>query len=349
MQEPSTFLTDVWYLATPGNKLKPGQMQAKTLLGQSLLLGRSKTGEPFALRNVCPHRGVPLSYGKFDGCEIECCYHGWRFNTSGTCTAIPSLVPEQKRDLSRIKVMEFPCQEVQGNVWVYMPAPYGQIPEQLPPVPRVPDIGDHTFKLVETKLFPCDIDHAVVGLMDPAHGPFVHRSWFWRSQKSIHPKAKQFAPTGMGFKMVRHAPSKNSKAYKMLGGEISTEITFQLPGVRVEHIQAGKHIICALTTLTPIDANKTEIHQFFYWTFPGWFNLLKPIFRPFARTFLQQDYDVIVKQQEGLKENPKLMLISDADTQAKWYHQLKKELILAQQEQRPFNNPLTATILKWCS
>src|SRR5437763_1006796 len=46
---------------------------------------------------------------------------------------------------------------------------------------------------------PSHIDHGIIGLMDPAHGPFVHQSWFWRKRASIHEKAKQFEPIPNGF------------------------------------------------------------------------------------------------------------------------------------------------------
>jgi phenylpropionate dioxygenase-like ring-hydroxylating dioxygenase large terminal subunit len=59
-------------------------------------------------------------------------------------------------------------------------------------------------------IFSCGPDHAVVGLMDPAHGPFVHRAWWWRSRRSIHEKEKRFEPAPLGFRMCRHAPSANS-------------------------------------------------------------------------------------------------------------------------------------------
>src|SRR3954466_16177691 len=85
-------LREAWYYALPGHRLKRGAMLAKTLLGEPLLIGRDAAGVPFALRDLCPHRGVPLSCGRFDGREVECCYHGWRFATDGRCTAIPSLV-----------------------------------------------------------------------------------------------------------------------------------------------------------------------------------------------------------------------------------------------------------------
>ena len=30
---------------------------------------------------------------------------------------------------------------------------------------------------------PCNVDHGIIGLMDPAHGPFVHQAWWWRSAR----------------------------------------------------------------------------------------------------------------------------------------------------------------------
>ena len=68
---------------------------------------------------------------------------------------------------------------------------------------------------------------AIVGLMDPAHGPYVHQQWWWRSAKRQLDKAKLFEPRELGFSMARHAPSKNSRAYRLLGGQPETEITFQ--------------------------------------------------------------------------------------------------------------------------
>ena len=110
-------------------------------------------------------------------------------------------------------------------------------------------------------------------------------------------------------------------AYKLLGGAISTEISFQLPSVRVEHIRAGKHVLCGLTAVTPINETEIELNHQIYWTQP-WLTPLTPLLRPFARAFLKQDRDIVTMQQEGLKHDPQLLLINDADMQAKWYYRL---------------------------
>src|SRR5262249_46449523 len=93
-------LRQAWYSAIPGARPRRGEMRPKILLGEPVLLGRDRSGGVFALRDLCPHRGIRLSCGSFDGTEVECCYHGWRFATDGRCTAIPSLVPGQEAMLS---------------------------------------------------------------------------------------------------------------------------------------------------------------------------------------------------------------------------------------------------------
>jgi phenylpropionate dioxygenase-like ring-hydroxylating dioxygenase large terminal subunit len=341
---PPEFLRDVWYFALPGGAVSRGRFVAKTLLGEPLLIGRTEAGAVFAFRDVCPHRGIPLSCGRFDGREVECCYHGWRFAPDGSCTRIPSLAEGQDFDRKRIRVKTYPAREVQGNVWVF----FGADAVGAPEIPLVPDIGERGYGLAETMRFGCAMDHAVIGLMDPAHGPFVHRSWWWRSERSIHEKAKEFAPSPFGFTMVRHAPSKNSRAYRILGGAPETEIVFRLPGVRVEHVRAGRHVLCNLTAVTPIDARTTEINHIVYWTMP-WLSWLRPALRPFVRHFLRQDRDIMEKQARGLAFSPSLMLIDDADRQAKWYYRLKNEYARARAEGRPFQNPVTPRVLRWRS
>ena len=345
----SELLYSFWYVACPSSFVARGQMQTKAILGQKIVFGRTNEGEIFALRDFCPHRGVPLSYGKFDGAEIECCYHGWCFDKGGQCTKVPSLTEEDKVDISRIKATSYPCREQGGVVWVYVMPPKTKVPENLPPLPELPGLPEQQFYHVDSVLFPCDVDHAVIGLMDPSHGPFVHASWWWRSQRSMHVKHKKFAPTTLGFKMVSHKPSSNSRAYKILGGEPITEIAFMLPSLRTEHITIGKHHIVLLTALTPVDETRTELHQFMFTTI-GFVNFLRPILKPFGKAFIRQDLDIVKKQQEGLAgENPSLMLLGDADQQALWYFKLKRTWLETTANNQPFQNPLPEKTLHWKS
>jgi phenylpropionate dioxygenase-like ring-hydroxylating dioxygenase large terminal subunit len=337
-------LREAWYYAVPSRRLRRRSVLAKVMLGEPILIGRDAVGAAFALRDLCPHRGMPLSAGHFDGTEIECCYHGWRFDTSGRCTAIPSLVPGQAFTHDRIHTRSYPVREVQGNLWVY----FGEDPSGAPEIPMLEGLGECAPDIVETVRFDAAVDHAVVGLMDPAHGPFVHRAWWWRSRRSIHHKAKAFTPSAFGFTMSRHTPSQNSRAYRLLGGAPETEIAFRLPSVRVEQIRAGQYLVCNLTAITPVDGQVSEINHCVYWNAP-WLSALKPFLRGYVRAFLRQDRDIVERQQQGLRFNPPLTLIDDADTQAKWYFRLKREYRRARAEGRAFENPVEPRTLEWRS
>jgi len=345
VEDAAAPLREAWYYAAPSRSVGRGRLVARTMLGEPVLLGRGDDGVVFALRDICPHRGMPLSQGAFDGGEIECCYHGWRFAPDGRCTLIPSLAAGQNFDLARVAVPRYKAHEAQGNIWVY----FGDDPQGAPEPPPLADVPESAAPdLVETMRFAAAIDHAVVGLMDPAHGPFVHRAWWWRSRRSIHEKAKAFAPSPFGFTMSRHAPSSNSRAYRLLGGAPETEIAFRLPSVRIEEITAGRYRVLNLTALTPVDDKTTEINHCIYWNAP-WLSLLKPALRPYVRAFLRQDRDIMERQQQGLGFAPVLSLIDDADTQARWYYRLKEEYRRARAEGRPFVNPVSPRTLRWRS
>ena len=347
------FLHDIWYFAALSSDLKAGKLQRYELLGEPVLLGRDRAGKVYALKDICPHRAAPLSAGKLtreaDGAEsVECPYHGWRFRTDGACAAIPSLVDDQAMDVSRIRVRNYPATESQGLVFVWISSYPRFTGEPSEPPPVFPGVVGGGPKLVDRMEFDAHIDHAVVGLMDPAHGPYVHQQWWWRSAKSQHEKAKKFEPREQGFAMVRHEPSKNSRAYAVLGGEPLTEITFRIPGMRWEHVTVGQRQVLSLTCLTPINEAKTKITQIVWSDHPA-FLFLKPFIAAGARAFLRQDGDMVNLQNEGLRYDPALLWIDDADRQAKWYQQLKREWTASRQAGRPFANPVEAATLRWRS
>lgn len=341
-------LKNHWYMALPSNKLRKGQMQPVEIFGEPVLFFRKSDGEVQAIRDICPHRGIPFRHGRLVKDLVECPYHGWKFDGGGVCREIPSLTSGQKLDCTKIKVKSYKVQERYSAIWVFI----GDSAFDQSSTPQPPVLAQFPLEakpdLIDVVEFPCHIDHAVIGLMDPAHGPYVHKSWFWRSSKSSYEKHKHFGPVEFGFRMKRHEPSKNSKAYKILGGEPTTEITFCLPGTRVEHVQVGRKSFISVTALMPISESRTQVIQMAYWNIP-WLVLAKPFIRSFAKTFLGQDLDAVTKQQEGLKYDPSLMLINDADTQAKWYYALKKEWLESGETKREFMNPVRDTTLSWRS
>src|SRR5712671_4312275 len=170
----SLMLTGFWYRALPADRVHRNQLHKAMLLEIPLVLGRDRADCPFALRDACPHRGMPLHCGNFDGETVECSYHGWRFDAhNGQCQLIPSLTADQNLKVDRIFAGSYPCEEKDGFVWVYIPdrSPQGagfakpeEAPEPAPQIEKFEETPGETssgkYKLAYlTADMPVSIDH----------------------------------------------------------------------------------------------------------------------------------------------------------------------------------------------
>lgn len=349
-------LCGFWYPAVEANTLRAGDLRAVTLLDKPLAVGRDAAGRAFTLADLCPHRAMPLSFGRVQGTAVECCYHGWKFDAhSGQCCSIPSLTAGANVKVERIFAGSYPCEERDGTVWVYIPDCDGRSAEPPPPPPELTTFSKGYRSFHHAVEFPSDVDQGVLGLLDPAHGPYVHQSWYWRSSHKQRDKEKTFEPIPNGFRMSPHAPSANSAAYKILGvyGQpVTTTIDFVLPNQRTETIRCGKLWFVNRTTVTPIRGDRCKLDFWAAWNLFRWAPFVTPIFRSFATRFIAQDQKNMDRQAVGLRQNPPdgppMMLVGDADRQARWYFELKEALLRSRQTGEPMVHPLAGPVtLRW--
>src|SRR5271169_865527 len=146
----SLMLYGFWYRALPGAQVSRNRLHKAMLLETPLVIGRDREGKAFALRDACPHRGMPLSCGQFDGQQIECCYHGWKFDAhTGQCKLIPSLVADQNLKIDRIYAGSYPCEERDDFIWVFIPDPgpagagFSKAAPAPVPAPEIPKFSKH--------------------------------------------------------------------------------------------------------------------------------------------------------------------------------------------------------------
>jgi phenylpropionate dioxygenase-like ring-hydroxylating dioxygenase large terminal subunit len=333
MRQP---LPDAWYCVGQSAALR-GQggeggksVRAVTLNGEQIVLGRGPDGAPFALRDRCPHRGMALSKGRFDGQTLMCPFHGWRFGTDGRCRAVPTLSTHDAADFS-------------GFVWV------NPTPHPAGAAPALPELDfEPAGSLVVELEVEASFDLTTLSLVDPGHVAFVHDSWWFRPSKELREKVKTFQPVEHGFVMTSHATTKSSPVYRLLGGVPEVEIEFRLPGVRLERIRAGHKRVANYTFATPLSENRTMLTNALYWSMPA-LNLLKPVARPLMRQFLTQDQQVLQHAQAGLDRKPTMVLLGDGDLPSQWYFRLKREALEAARAGRAFANPLERRELRWRS
>jgi phenylpropionate dioxygenase-like ring-hydroxylating dioxygenase large terminal subunit len=109
------FLKNAWYVAGWDYHVANAPL-ARTILNEPIVFFRTEDGEVVALEDRCCHRSAPLSAGRIKGSEIECGYHGLRFDRTGACVRVPSqdLVPPGAA------VRRYPVVERNRWVWVWM-------------------------------------------------------------------------------------------------------------------------------------------------------------------------------------------------------------------------------------
>ncbi len=169
MAAPRTFPMNAWYAAAWDAELKH-ELLPRTISGIKMVLYRTEEGNAVALQDACWHRLVPLSMGKLIGDDVQCPYHGIRYNSRGRCTFMPS----QETINPSASVRSFPVVERHRFVWVWPGDP------ALADTALVPDLHwNHDPNWVgdgRTIHANCDYRLIVDNLMDLTHETFIHSS-----------------------------------------------------------------------------------------------------------------------------------------------------------------------------
>jgi len=161
------FLQNAWYVAAWDDELAEGLL-ARTLLNQPVVLFRGADGLVGALEDRCCHRSAPLSVGRLKGGEVECGYHGLRFDRTGACVAVPSqkLVPPGAR------VRSYPVVERDRWIWIWMGDPARADESQIPDYYWHDDPG--WLPIRDYFHVNCHYQALIDIQLDQTHSPFVH-------------------------------------------------------------------------------------------------------------------------------------------------------------------------------
>jgi len=152
---------------------------ATALLGERIVLYRAG-GTVAALKDLCIHRGTPLSLGWIDGEELVCAYHGWRYASGGACVGIPSLAPGRPIP-PKAKQEAYRTEEKDGLVWVALDDPKESIPTW-------PESEAPGFRRIWTQYhWRANAARAIENVMDFAHFPWVHPGVLGDRQKPVYP------------------------------------------------------------------------------------------------------------------------------------------------------------------
>ncbi|WP_338703182.1 aromatic ring-hydroxylating dioxygenase subunit alpha [Streptomyces sp. Q6] len=163
----SSFARDQWYVAAWSSEVGR-ELLGRTILGEPIAFYRTEAGEPVALADRCVHRRFPLSASGLDGDRVVCGYHGFTYDTTGTCVYVPG----QKRIPRTARVSSYPVAEVDGMVWVWVGDPEAADTAAIPRAPHLVEDGWVTVQGME----PIDADYMLLvdNLMDLSHETYLH-------------------------------------------------------------------------------------------------------------------------------------------------------------------------------
>jgi len=180
MTVPTTFVRDQWYVVASTDEIRDSPL-ARTVCGEHLVLFRKTDGAIVALTDRCPHRGYPLSLGEVIGDEIQCGYHGLRFDGCGTCT----WAPLQNNIPSRANIESYPLAITGPWVWVWIGDPSQPDVDKLTALPWLdsPEWAEvHGMERLAAR-YSLLIDN----LLDLSHESFLHAGLIGTPEVAITP------------------------------------------------------------------------------------------------------------------------------------------------------------------
>ena len=164
-------LAPFWYPVAFSREVVDRPFAAK-LLDERLVVFRLGDGSVAVARDLCLHRGAPLSVGHIHGDELVCKYHGFRYNGAGQCTCIPAhpgaAIP------SKLKLQTYPVIERYGLIWTRLrdngPSPFPEFnewddPGYLRVLPNGVELNAAAGRQME-------------GFLDVSHFAFIHVETF---------------------------------------------------------------------------------------------------------------------------------------------------------------------------
>jgi len=243
------FSDDYWWPLALSSELPQDKILARTLFGLPLVLFRAQNNTASVLIDRCPHRFAPLSKGRIISGELECPYHGWRFNGQGHCTQVPGLAMECS---AQSVVRQLNACEVHGFVWVNTrKAALAVLPDG-----RLPDASVDSFYMVDS--INATIAEVAENFLDGSHTHFVHAGWIRCNSRrqNISATVTTFSE---GIEVI-YSGEKNQNGFISRLFEVDRGISisrFYLPGLaEIEYRdKAGRLSLLASLWLVPAESD----------------------------------------------------------------------------------------------
>jgi phenylpropionate dioxygenase-like ring-hydroxylating dioxygenase large terminal subunit len=244
---------------------------------------------------------VPLSLGRLRDGLLECRYHGWRFDGSGACRAVPGLCGDRPDRRGRA-ADTLPCAEQDGFVWVF---PGAVAPPPGGPPFRFPHADDPRYDTVRRSLAAPGTVHAVAeNALDVPHTAFLHGGLFRGTGREpieidvvVRSSADRVEAEYVG---EPRPPGVAGRLLAPAGGVVQHWDRFILPSIaQVEYRLADNHLLVT-SALTPVTPTETRLHAAVTFSLRVPHAVIKALLPPLARLIFAQDAGILRRQADNI-------------------------------------------------
>lgn len=262
------FAKQHWYVVASVDEVGRTPL-GRTVCGEHLVLYRREDGTVVVLDDRCSHRGYPLSVGAVIGDEIQCGYHGLRFDGCGRCVWAPG----QERIPSRADVRARPVIERGPWIWVWMGDAADADPARLPAMAWLDDPAWATVHGMEP--LPARAGLLIDNLLDLSHETFLHAGYIGTPEVAETPITTR-VEGNVVFVSRRMAAVECPPFYSESTGLATPidrwqEIEYHAPGCYLLHVRvaaagtepaadgtdAGAAHVEVMYAITPVDEHRT--------------------------------------------------------------------------------------------
>ncbi|MFP6654594.1 MAG: Rieske 2Fe-2S domain-containing protein [Myxococcota bacterium] len=177
-------LRNRWYPILEAGALRKKSIGIKRF-GRDFVLWRDRDGAATLMPAHCPHRGASLAGGRVLAGELECPWHGFRFDGRGRCTLMPCEGPDARIP----NALESPgpaIREAHELLWMW----WGDEQTSYPAIPFYHDIEAFDGYTEASYILPYHYTRMVEANLDLHHTPFVHGNVVPVGTRMIHFEAR---------------------------------------------------------------------------------------------------------------------------------------------------------------
>lgn len=303
---------DFWYIVAPSEQLTPKAVISRTVLNEWLVIFRDVEGNPVALQDRCLHRNSRLSAGKLQNGEIQCPYHGWKYDAAGNVVDVPAEGPKRCLQIAR-KAISYATREKDGYVYVRLA---DTAPEVAPfAMPYYKAAGWETVRVINR--FQNSVTNCAENFIDIPHTASVHPGIFRTAQQQqLQMKVDRYEGT------VTATYSQETTNLGWFGWflnpkkrEIKHIDQFFMPNITRVEYDIGPTRRCFITSQSvPETDESTLVYTDVTFNYGLWNKLARPFVRWTAQRIIGQDVVALQLQQETIEKYGERFAHTPVDT-----------------------------------